>query len=142
MGVRCQLGSCGATPAIPNRSRLGTHLPCEDTGTREEMRAFAPGQASAEHLPSCHLVPEAPHSLTSRVSTRVSEPAPRSTGPGPEGLPSLGFSLNQSSYIASGSQQVPEVVQPYSCEITPELQIFSVAFTHVSNLGTVTLLST
>ena len=124
--------SAQVLPAIPNQSRFCTHLPREYKGTREATRAFAPGQASAEHLPSCDLVPEAPHPLVSWVSLRLSKQAPCSTSPGPAGLPSLGFILNQSSYFASGSQQMLEVVQPYSREITSELQIFSTVFAHVS----------
>lgn len=113
-GTESPSRSCGALPAIPNQSRRSTHLPHEYMGTQQETRAFAPGQASAEHLPLCDLVPEAPHPLVSWIIARLSKQAPRSSRPGPAGLPSLGFILNQTSYFTSGSQQTLETVQPYS----------------------------
>lgn len=142
-GVQSQHRSSGALPAIPNQSRLCTHLPHEYTGTQKETRAFVPGQASADHLPSCDLVPEALHPLVSCVNTRLSKQAPCSTSPGPTGLPNLGFILNQSSDFASGSQQALEAVQLYSLEVTPSYKSLPwCLLVCLFIYGTVTLLST
>lgn len=104
-GAEGQLGSCGVPPAIPNQSHLRTHLPHEYMGTQQETRGFAPGQASAKHLPSCDLLPEAPHPLVCWVCTRLSRQVPRGTCPGPAGLPSLGFILNKAATLLLDSSR-------------------------------------
>lgn len=122
-GAQSQLRSCGALPAIPNQMHtfqlcLCTHIPHEYRGTWQETRAFAPGQASAEHLPCVtlclrHYIPCPPGSAEALQAG--------STSPDPPGHPSLRFTLSQSSYFASGPQKVLEAVQLCSPEITPEL---------------------